>query len=139
MSRHNARANHIAAACGYGIAPLGGGGWPLVGAGHTLAADWYQEQADFRPAFRDQQADIVPLSAIGGDADGLEGSGTPPRSGTIRGSEGGGDNGPSFPKGNRSAQEEARAALLELKRGIARNQELAVELASLVDRIKHID
>ena len=139
MSRRNARANHVSAPGGYDHAPLGGGGWPICGSGRTLADEWAEEQANFRPAFRDREADIVPLSAVVGSANGVEGGGAPSRSGNVRSGKGGGDNGQRFSEGNRSAQEEARRALLKLKEGIARNQELAVELAELVDRIRHID
>ena len=139
MSRRNARANHVNASGGYGSAPLGGGGWPIAGRCPALAAQWAEEQAEWRPPFRDEQAHILPVSAVGGNANSLEGGGTPPCSGNVRGGKGGGDDGERIPGGDRGAQEEARRALLELKRGIARNQQLAVELAALVDRIKHID
>lgn len=139
MSRRNARTDRFDPSEGYAGAPLGGGGWPISGSGRTLADEWAKEQANFRPAFRDRQADIVPVSAIAGNAGGMEGGREAARSGNVRGGEGGGDNGERFSESDRSAQEEARRALLKLKEGIARNQELAVELAELVDRIRHID
>jgi len=72
MSRRNARANHVNASGGYGSAPLGGGGWPITGRCPALAVEWAKEQAEWRPSFRDEQAHILPVSSVGGNADGLE-------------------------------------------------------------------